>query len=62
LEPALTSREKQLCLLLAQNRPSLDLADAMGLAARTVITHQRRIYAKLGVHNRAGLLVVLRSA
>ena len=40
----LTSREKQLCLLLARNQSGSDLADAMGLAASTVITHQRRTY------------------
>ena len=57
----LTSREKQLCLLLARNQSGSDLADAMGLAASTVITHQRRIYAKLGVHSRAGLLRALQS-
>ena len=55
----LTAREKQLCLLLARNQSGPDLADATGLAASTVITHQRRIYAKLGVHSRAGLLAAL---
>jgi DNA-binding CsgD family transcriptional regulator len=55
----LTAREKQLCLLLARNLSSQDLADAMGVAASTVITHQRSIYAKLGVHSRAGLLTAL---
>jgi DNA-binding CsgD family transcriptional regulator len=58
----LTSREKQLCLLLVRNQSGLDLADAMGLAASTVITHQRRIYAKLGVHSRAALLAALHPA
>jgi DNA-binding CsgD family transcriptional regulator len=55
----LTAREKQLCLLLARNLSSQDLADAMGVAASTVITHQRSVYAKLGVHSRAGLLTAL---
>jgi DNA-binding CsgD family transcriptional regulator len=55
----LTAREKQLCLLLAHNRPSQDLAEMMGLATSTVITHQRSIYAKLDVHSRAGLLAAL---
>ena len=58
----LTSREKQLCLLLARDQPGRDLADAMGLASSTVTTHKRRIYAKLGVHSRAGLIAALRSA
>jgi DNA-binding CsgD family transcriptional regulator len=34
----------------------------MGLAASTVITHQRSIYAKLGVHSRAELLSALQPA
>jgi DNA-binding CsgD family transcriptional regulator len=55
----LTAREKQLCLLLSRNRPSQDLAQMMGLATSTVITHQRSVYAKLGVHSRAGLLAML---
>jgi DNA-binding CsgD family transcriptional regulator len=55
----LTGREKQLCLLLAQDRSRQDLADAMGVSASTVITHQSSIYAKLGVHSRAELLMAL---
>jgi DNA-binding CsgD family transcriptional regulator len=55
----LTAREKQLCLLLARDQSGQNLADGMGLAASTVITHQRSIYAKLGVHNRTGLLAAL---
>jgi DNA-binding CsgD family transcriptional regulator len=55
----LTGREKQLCLLLAQDRSRRDLADAMGVTARTIITHQSRIYAKLGVHSRTELLAAL---
>jgi DNA-binding CsgD family transcriptional regulator len=55
----LTSREKQLCLLLARNQSGSDLADAIELAANTLITHQRRIYAKFGVHSRTELLGVL---
>jgi DNA-binding CsgD family transcriptional regulator len=31
----------------------------MGLSTGTVITHQSSIYAKLGVHTRAGLLAAL---
>ena len=58
----LTPREKQLCLLLARDQSGQKLADGMGLAASTVITHQRSIYAKLGVHSRAGLLKALEPA
>jgi DNA-binding CsgD family transcriptional regulator len=55
----LTGREKQLCLLLVQDRPRQDLADAMGVSTGTIITHQSNIYAKLDVHSRADLLMAL---
>ena len=48
----LTAREKHLCLLLARGLSVPDLAAAMGLTASTVISHQRSIHAKLGVHSR----------
>jgi DNA-binding CsgD family transcriptional regulator len=56
---ALTAREKQLCMLLVCNPSGHDLAEAMGLATSTVITHQRSVYAKLSVHSRSGLFAVL---
>jgi DNA-binding CsgD family transcriptional regulator len=55
----LTAREKHLCLLLARGLSVPDLGAAMGLAAGTVISHQRSIHAKLGVHSRAELLAAL---
>ena len=55
----LTGREKQLCLLLAQDRSRQDLAEMMGVSTGTIITHQSNIYAKLSVHNRAELLKAL---
>jgi ATP/maltotriose-dependent transcriptional regulator MalT len=58
----LTGREKQFCLLLARDPSGRDLAHAMGLASSTVITHQRSVYAKLGVHSRAELLLALQPA
>jgi len=56
----LTGREKQLCVLLGRNPSRNDLAETMGLARHTVITHQRNLYAKLGVHSRAELVAKLR--
>jgi DNA-binding CsgD family transcriptional regulator len=55
----LTGREKQLCLLLGHGRSRQVLADATGVSTGTIITHQRSIHAKLGVHSRAGLLAAL---
>jgi DNA-binding CsgD family transcriptional regulator len=55
----LTAREKQLCMLLVSNPSGRGLAERMGLAASTVITHQRSVYAKLDVHNRSELLAAI---
>jgi DNA-binding CsgD family transcriptional regulator len=56
----LTGREKQLCLLLlAYDLSRRDVADRMGISSGTVITHQSNLYAKLGVHSRAGLIGAL---
>jgi DNA-binding CsgD family transcriptional regulator len=56
----LTGREKQLCLLLvAHDLCRRDVADVMGVSIGTVITHQSSLYAKLGVHSRAGLVSAL---
>jgi DNA-binding CsgD family transcriptional regulator len=55
----LTSREKELCLLLARNPARQDLAHEMGVGASTVVTHMRNIYAKLGVHGRSALIDAL---
>jgi DNA-binding CsgD family transcriptional regulator len=58
----LTAREKQYCLLAARDRERDDIADAMGLSANTVTTFRRSVYAKLGVHSRAGLVATLQQA
>jgi DNA-binding CsgD family transcriptional regulator len=58
---SLTGREKEFCLLVAGRRSALDIADAMGVAPSTIITHQRNVYDKLGVHSRAGLLAALQT-
>ena len=57
----LTAREKQYCLLAARDPARDDIADAMGLSANTVTTFRRSVYAKLGVHSRAGLMATLQS-
>jgi DNA-binding CsgD family transcriptional regulator len=57
----LTGREKEFCLLVASRRSGLDIADAMGVAPSTIITHQRNVYNKLRVHSRAELLAALQA-
>jgi DNA-binding CsgD family transcriptional regulator len=57
---SLTGREKQLCVLLvAHDLCRGDVADVMGVSIGTAITHQSSLYAKLGVHSRAGLVSAL---
>ena len=51
----LSGREKQLCFLLTRDPSLQELSAIMGVAPSTVITHQRNIYVKLGVHSRVGL-------
>jgi DNA-binding CsgD family transcriptional regulator len=48
--------------LTARDLSGPHLADGMGLAPSTVTTHQRSIYAKLGVHSRAELFRALELA
>jgi len=52
----LTPSEASLCKLLIQPRKETDLAADLGLSPETVRTHRKRIYMKLGVTERAGLI------
>lgn len=48
----LSARERQLCLLLARGGTYADIARALCLSERTVITHSQNIFAKLQAENR----------
>ncbi|NTW28500.1 MAG: helix-turn-helix transcriptional regulator [Coriobacteriia bacterium] len=48
----LTTREIDVLLLLLAGRGSSSIADALYISDNTVRTHLKRIYGKLGVHNR----------
>jgi HD-GYP domain-containing protein (c-di-GMP phosphodiesterase class II) len=50
----LTARESDVLGLLAQGLPNKGIAHQLGISAKTVGNHVERIYAKLGVTNRAG--------
>jgi DNA-binding CsgD family transcriptional regulator len=62
----LSSRERQVLLLLAEDRTNADIARSLYLSPRTVQKHLEHIYGKLGVHSRSGAvaraLEVTRSA
>lgn len=51
----LTSREKEVLQLLAEGRTSKQIANILGVSAKTVDTHRQHVMAKLDVHNIAEL-------
>ena len=50
----LTAREREVLSLLAQGLPNKSVAKRLGISPKTVSNHIERVYAKLGVTNRAG--------
>jgi DNA-binding NarL/FixJ family response regulator len=51
----LTDRETEVFELLLRRRTAREIAEVLHIAVPTVNAHTRRIYDKLGVHNRAEL-------
>ncbi len=52
----LTDREKQVLKLLAEGHAHKEVAEMLGISAKTVIAHQSNLGDKLGIHSRAGLI------
>jgi DNA-binding NarL/FixJ family response regulator len=52
-QPALTRREHQVLLLLADGRSRLEIAHDLVISPKTVATHVRHILDKLGARSRA---------
>lgn len=48
---ALSPREHQVLILIADGKSSSQIAEELGVAFRTVVTHRFHLYKKLGVHN-----------
>lgn len=55
----LSPRERDLMPLVAAGKPNKLIADALGIAVRTVEVHRSRVYAKLGVRSAAELATLL---
>jgi DNA-binding NarL/FixJ family response regulator len=53
---ALSDREYQVFLLLAQGRGVVEIGDALHLSAKTVSTHKARLMKKMGVDNLSELV------
>lgn len=58
----LSRRQMDICLLIATDHPQTEIARRMGMSTHTVTTHVRRIYDKLGAHNKTELMNKLLSA
>jgi DNA-binding NarL/FixJ family response regulator len=55
--PLLTKREEQIVRMVAEGLPNTQIGTALGLSAHTVKNHLFIIYNKLGISNRAELLL-----
>ena len=58
----LSQRESEVLLLLAQNKPSVEIERDLMIANGTVKAHASRIYRKLGIHSRKELHTVIDKA
>jgi DNA-binding NarL/FixJ family response regulator len=54
----LTTREREVLVLLARGRGQREIATDLVISSKTVATHIQRILAKLGVHSRAHAVVI----
>jgi DNA-binding NarL/FixJ family response regulator len=52
----LTTREREVALLIAQGKTSREIAEALVITERTADTHADRIRLKLGLHSRAEIV------
>ncbi len=55
----LTKREREVFLLLVQNKTTKDIASDLGISEKTVRNHISNVMQKLGVKGRASAVVEL---
>ena len=53
---SLTDREKEVLKLVVEGLTSKQIADALSVSIKTVVTHRTNMMEKLGIHNKAGLV------
>jgi two-component system nitrate/nitrite response regulator NarL len=51
----LTSREREVLVLIAEGQSNKEIATKLGIGVRTIETHRERIMRRLGIHSVAGL-------
>ena len=52
----MTSRERQVLVLIAEGKTNKDIAKELGLGVRTIETHRERLMRRLNIHSVAGLI------
>jgi DNA-binding CsgD family transcriptional regulator len=53
---SLTEREKEVLILIAEERTSLEIAEELHISKHTVETHRKNLISKLQVRNVSGLV------
>ena len=61
-QTGLTAREMTVVLAIADGHTTADVAETLGIRARTVESHLLHVYQKLGIHSRVQLVRVLARA
>lgn len=51
----LTTREREVLVLIAEGKGNKEIADQLGIGVRTIETHRERIMRRLNIHSVAGL-------
>jgi two-component system nitrate/nitrite response regulator NarL len=51
----LTSREREVLVLIAEGQSNKEIANRLGIGVRTIETHRERIMRRLDIHSVAGL-------
>jgi len=51
----LTSREREVLVLIAEGQSNKEIANKLGIGVRTIETHRERIMRRLDIHSVAGL-------
>ena len=51
----LTSREREVLILIAEGQSNKEIASRLGIGVRTIETHRERIMRRLDIHSVAGL-------
>lgn len=61
-EKELTARETEIVLLISQGYSSKTIAEMLYVSPETVRTHTKKIYRKLGIHNRQDIIKLVNSS